>query len=143
MTFALFAVLLTLGSPRAQQAAPEAPASVAVAQLPVLADQMRAQRVEESELRALLETTQGSGVSMDLLVGALEVVVRELEAGIEVPNLAVRLPAMISQGLKGEELAQVVRQAGQSAAASAMAAPVAAPVEDPASAEEPPAPPSP
>lgn len=98
-------------------------AAVSAARLPVLADQLRARQVDEAELRALLETSLGSGVSIQSLVGALEVVVQELEAGGSMPDLALRLPGLIGQGLEGDDLASMLSAGAQSAAASVLAAP--------------------
>ncbi len=77
-------------------------------------------------------------------------VVEELEAGVVVFDLALRLPSMITQGMTGGELAQVIRAAGESAAASAAMAPlieVGQPAEEPSTpaptTEESPATPNP
>jgi len=104
------------------------PSAVAASRLPVLTDRMRANDVSEADLRALLETALGSGVSVHGLVGALEVVVRELEAGTGMPDLALRLPGLIVQGFEGDALASMLRAASESAAATvALPMPVPAP----------------
>ena len=94
------------------------PEAVAITELPLLTAQMRASDVSEEELRALLETALGSGVSLSSLVQALEVVVDQLEQGAELSNLALRLPGLIGQGFVGDALAERLVAAGPSAAAA-------------------------
>jgi hypothetical protein len=127
------ALLLALLLPPllAQEPAPAEPptaraGTLAALRLPVLTDRMRDQAFDEAELQALLETSMGSGVSMTSLVGALEVVVSELEQGVSMPNLAVRLPAWIAQGLRGEELAAVLRGSAPAAEGATEPEPVSA-----------------
>ncbi len=130
---ALLVSSLTLATEPAPETTARVPSALEVSQLPVLADRMRAQQVNEAELRALLETALGSGVSVQALVGALEVVVQELEAGAELPDLALRLPGLIVQGFEGDALASMLGQVGQAASASVAvgASPMPVPVEQP------------
>jgi hypothetical protein len=103
------------------------PAPVTAARLPVLCHQLRDHGVSEAELRGLLETSLGSGVSVSSLVQALDVVVDELESGHGMPDLSLRLPGFIVQGLEGDQLASTLRQASSSARASVLAIPIPLP----------------
>ncbi len=134
------AIATMLALPSAAQEPPptapgELPSALVAARLPVLTDELREQQVSEVELRALLETALGSGVSLQALVGALEVVVSELEAGSDMPDLSLRLPGLIVQGFEGDALASMLRETSRTATAAVGAAPPA--VEAPeATAEE-------
>jgi len=123
----VFASALSAQEP-VQAAGPvvELPSAVAASRLPILTDRMRDSNVSEAELRALLETALGSGVSVHGLVGALEVVVHELEAGTGMPDLALSLPGLIVQGFEGDSLASMLRAASESASAT-VAVPMPAP----------------
>ncbi len=133
MIHACFALVLLCGLAGAQQPATDddAPAArpevLAVTRLPVLTDQLRARQFSEAELRALLETALGSGVNLADLVGALEVVVEQLDLGHELPDLALRLPGLIGQGFEGDALATSLQAAGRSATGALPVAVGAAP----------------
>ncbi len=113
------------------------PPAVTASRLPVLTDQLRTSKIEEAELRALLETALGSGVSVYSLVGALEVVVEQLEAGVSMPDLALHLPGLIVQGFEGDALAARLLAAGQTATAAIAVGASPAPVVEPEAVESP------
>ncbi len=135
-SFLLLSGLALAEEPAVEAEAPEVPSPVAASRLPILADQMRESDVSESELRALLETALGSGVSLGALVGALEVVAAQLEAGVVMPDLALRLPGLITQGMEGEALAASLQGASQAATAS-VAVGVSMPAPEQERAEQP------
>jgi hypothetical protein len=124
VTLPSLALVFLCGLVHAQEPAADTPAAsaqapvVAVTRLPVVADQLRERDVSEAELRALLETALGSGVAVADLVVALEVVVAQLDEGIEMPDLALRLPGLIGQGHVGDALAATLQAVGPTAAAA-------------------------
>jgi hypothetical protein len=128
--FAPFALGLFVCLSSWAEEVPQVPA-VTATRLPILAARLRERDVPEAELRALLETALGSGVSVSSLVEALEVVVVELEAGSPMPDLSLRLPGLIVQGFEDDELARNLRQASRSAAASVLSLPRRPPEPEP------------